>query len=198
MKTILSLIILFYSTVSFAQSAESVLKSLQNKFDSITDLSADVTQKSNGKSSLSGKLFFKKDNNLRLELGNQTIIADGTTSWNYNKKDKKVIISNYDENGAGLLSINYLVYDYPKDCDLSLSSEGSKTVLILKPKSKKNSLGEVKLVISKDNLIEKTFITNQSAGTMEVNFSNYKLNQNLSDSKFTFTAPEGTTVVDIR
>lgn len=198
MKTILSLIILFYSTVSFAQSAESVLKSLQNKFDSITDLSADVTQKSNSKSSLSGKLFFKKENNLRLELGNQTIIADGTTSWNYNKKDKKVIISNYDENGAGLLSINYLVYDYPKDCDLSLSSEGSKTVLILKPKSKKNSLGEVKLVISKDNLIEKTFITNQSAGTMEVNFSNYKLNQNLSDSKFTFTAPEGTTVVDIR
>lgn len=198
MKTILSLIILFYSTVSFTQSAESVLKSLQSKFDSITDLSADVTQKSNGKSSLSGKLFFKKENNLRLELGNQTIIADGTTSWNYNKKDKKVIISNYDENGAGLLSINYLVYDYPKDCDLSLSSEGSKTVLILKPKSKKNSLGEVKLVISKDNLIEKTYIINQSAGTMEVNFSNYKLNQNLSDSKFTFTAPEGTTVVDIR
>lgn len=198
MKTILSLIILFYSTVSFTQSAESVLKSLQSKFDSITDLSADVTQKSNGKSSLSGKLFFKKENNLRLELGNQTIIADGTTSWNYNKKDKKVIISNYDENGAGLLSINYLVYDYPKDCDLSLSSEGSKTVLILKPKSKKNSLGEVKLVISKDNLIEKTYITNQSAGAMEVNFSNYKLNQNLSDSKFTFTAPEGTTVVDIR
>lgn len=198
MKTILSLIILFYSTVSFTQSAESVLKSLQSKFDSITDLSADITQKSNGKSSLSGKLFFKKENNLRLELGNQTIIADGTTSWNYNKKDKKVIISNYDENGAGLLSINYLVYDYPKDCDLSLSSEGSKTVLILKPKSKKNSLGEVKLVISKDNLIEKTYITNQSAGTMEVNFSNYKLNQNLSDSKFTFTAPEGTTVVDIR
>lgn len=198
MKTILSLIILFYSTVSFTQSAESVLKSLQSKFDSITDLSADITQKSNGKSSLSGKLFFKKENNLRLELGNQTIIADGTTSWNYNKKDKKVIISNYDENGAGLLSINYLVYDYPKNCDLSLSSEGSKTVLILKPKSKRNSLGEVKLVINKDNLIEKTYITNQSTGTMEVNFSNYKLNQNLSDSKFTFTAPEGTTVVDIR
>ena len=128
MKTILSLIILFYSTVSFTQSAESVLKSLQSKFDSITDLSADVTQKSNGKSSLSGKLFFKKENNLRLELGNQTIIADGTTSWNYNKKDKKVIISNYDENGAGLLSINYLVYDYPKNCDLSLSSEGSSCI----------------------------------------------------------------------
>ncbi|MFZ1518448.1 MAG: outer membrane lipoprotein carrier protein LolA [Ignavibacteriaceae bacterium] len=198
MKTILSIVILFYSTASFSQSAESVLKSLQNKFDSITDLSVDVNQKSNGKSSLSGKLFFKKENSLRMEFGGQTIVADGTTSWNYNKKDKKVIISKYDEAGSGLLSINYLIYQYPSECDLSLSSEGSKTVLVLKPKSKRNSLGEVKLVINKENLIDKTVITNQSAGTMEVGFSNYKLNQNLSDSKFTFTAPEGTTVVDIR
>lgn len=198
MKTILSFIILFYSAVGFAQSAESVLKSLQNKFDSISDLSADVNQKANGKSSLSGKLFFKKENKLRMEFGNQTIIADGTTSWNYNKKDKKVVISNYDEAGSGLLSINYLIYQYPSECDLSLSSEGSKTVLILKPKSKKNNLGEVKLFINKDNLIDKAVISNQAAGNMEVNFSNYKLNQKLSDSKFTFTAPEGTSVVDIR
>jgi chaperone LolA len=198
MKTILSLIILFYSTVSFSQSAESVLKSLQNKFDSISDLSADVTQKANGKSSLSGKLFFKKENNLRLELSNQIIVADGTTSWNYNQKDKKVIISNYDQNGAGLLSINYLVYDYPKDCDLSISSEGGKTVLILKPKSKRNNLGEVNLVINKENLIDKAVVKNQAAGNMEVSFSNYKVNNNLSQSLFTFSAPEGTTVVDLR
>jgi len=198
MKTILSLIILFYSTVSFSQSAESVLKSLQNKFDSISDLSADVTQKGNGKSSLSGKLFFKKENNLRLELSNQIIVADGTTSWNYNQKDKKVIISNYDQNGAGLLSINYLVYDYPKDCDLSISSEGGKTVLILKPKSKRNNLGEVNLVINKENLIDKAVVKNQAAGNMEVSFSNYKVNNNLSQSLFAFSAPEGTTVVDLR
>ena len=198
MKIILSFVFLFYTTVIFGQSAESVLKSLQNKFDSIYDLSADINQKSGGKSGLSGKLLFKKENNLRLELGNQTIIADGKTSWNYNKKDKKVIISNYDENGAGLLSINYLVYDYPGECDLKVSSEGSKTVLILNPKSKRNSLGEVKLVINKDNLIDKTIISNQTSGTMEVTFSNYKLNQNLPDSKFSFSAPEGTTVVDIR
>lgn len=198
MKTILSFIILFYSTVAFGQSAESVLKTLQNKFDSISDLSADVTQSTNGKSSLSGKLFFKKNNKIRIEIGNQTIVADGTTSWNYNKKEKKVIISDYDENGAGLLSINYLVYEYPKECDLSLSSESGKTLLLLKPKSKKNNLGEVKLFINDENLIDKTMISNQSTGTMEVKFLNYKLNQNLSDSKFTFSTPEGTTVVDLR
>jgi chaperone LolA len=198
MKIIFSLFYLIYSTIGFAQSAESVLKSLQDKFDSITDLSVEINQKSNGKSGLNGDMYFKKENNLRIELGNQTIVADGKTSWNYNKKEKKVIISDYDEEGAGLLSINYLIYQYPSECDLSVSSEGSKQILILKPRSKKNNLGEVKLYITKDNLIDKAVIQNQAAGTMEVSFSNYKLNQKISDSKFSFTAPEGTTVVDLR
>jgi len=38
MKILFSLFYLIYSTLGFAQSAESVLKSLQDKFDSITDL----------------------------------------------------------------------------------------------------------------------------------------------------------------
>ncbi len=198
MKTILSLLMLCYTTFAFSQSTESVLKSLQNKFDSITDLTADVTQKSNSKTNLSGKMFFKKENNLRIEFGNQTIVANGETSWNYNKKGKKLIISNYDEAGSGLLSIDYLVYQYPSECDLSLSSEGGRQILNLKPKSNRNNLGEVKLFISKENLIDKAVITNAATGTMEVSFSNYKLNQNISDSKFSFTAPEGTTVVDLR
>lgn len=198
MKILISLLVLLLSTVGFTQNAESVLKSLQNKFDSITDLTADVAQKNNGQSNLTGKMYFKKDNNIRLEVGNQTIVADGKTSWNYNKKNKKVIISDYDEAGSGLLSINYLVYQYPSECDLSLLTEGTRQILILKPKSKKNNLGEVKLYISKENLIDNALISNPASGTMEVSFSNYKLNQNLPDSKFSFTEPEGTTVVDLR
>ena len=198
MKILISLLVLLLSTVGFTQNAESVLKSLQNKFDSITDLTADVAQKNNGQSNLTGKMYFKKENNIRLEFGNQTIVADGKTSWNYNKKNKKVIISDYDEAGSGLLSINYLVYQYPSECDLSLSTEGTSQILNLKPKSKKDNLGEVKLYISKENLIDKALISNPASGTMEVSFSNYKLNQNLPDSKFSFTEPEGTAVVDLR
>jgi outer membrane lipoprotein-sorting protein len=198
MKILISLLVLFCSTVGFTQNAESVLKSLQNKFDSINDLTTDVSQRSNGKSSLSGKMYFKKENNLRIEFGNQTIVADGKTSWNYNKKDKKVIISDYDEAGSGLLSINYLVYQYPSECDLSLSSKGNKQILNLKPKSKKSNLGEVKLYITEENLIDKAVISNPATGIIEVSFSNYKLNQNLSDSRFNFIGPEGTTVVDLR
>ncbi len=192
------LIFLSFSISISAQGVETVLKSLQDKVDSITDLTANVSQNVNGKTNLSGKLFYKKENNLRIEFPNQTIVADGKTTWNYNKKDKKVIISNYDETGSGLLSINYLVNQYPSECNLSLSSEGGDQILILKPKSKRNNVGEVKLYITKGNLIDKAVISNQATGIMEVSFSNYNLNQKISDSKFSFTPPEGTTVVDLR
>lgn len=198
MKFIISLITLFFATTTFSQNAEAVLKSLQNKFNSINSLSVNVTQKANSKSALTGKMYFKKENNIRVEFPNQLIISDGKTSWNYNKKDKKVIISDYDDTGSGLLSINYLVYQYPSECNLSLSSEGGKQVLILTPKSKRNNFGEVKLFINKDNLIDKIITSNQGAGAVEILFSNYSLNPSISDSQFSFTPPEGTSIVDLR
>jgi len=198
MKLIFSLILIIFTSVTFSQDAQTVLKSLQNKFDSINDLTVTVSQKVSGKANLSGKLIFKKVNKLRIQFPNQTIVSDGKTTWNYNKKDKKVIISNYDESGSGLLSINYLVNQYPSECNLSLSTDGGDQVLILTPKSKRNNIGEVKLFITKDNLIDKAVITNQAAGKMEVSFSNYKLNQEIPNSEFSFTPPEGTILVDLR
>lgn len=198
MKFIINLIILFFATTTFSQNAEAVLKSLQNKFNSINSLSVNVTQKANSKSALTGKMYFKKENNIRVEFPNQLIISDGKTSWNYNKKDKKVIISDYDDTGSGVLSINYLVYQYPSECNLSLSSEDGKQVLILTPKSKRNNFGEVKLFINKDDLIDKIITSNQGAGSIEILFSNYSLNPSISDSQFSFTPPEGTSIVDLR
>lgn len=198
MKFIINLIILFFATTTFSQNAEAVLKSLQNKFNSINSLSVNVTQKANSKSALTGKMYFKKENNIRVEFTNQLIVSDGKTSWNYNKKDKKVIISDYDDTGSGVLSINYLVYQYPSECNLSLSSEDGKQVLILTPKSKRNNFGEVKLFINKDDLIDKIITSNQGAGSIEILFSNYSLNPSISDSQFSFTPPEGTSIVDLR
>jgi outer membrane lipoprotein carrier protein len=198
MKYIISLITFLFVTTAFSQNAESVLKSLQNKFDSISDLSVTVSQKFDNQSALSGNMFFKKPNNIMIEFPNQTIVTDGKTSWNYNKKINKVIISNYDDSGSDLFSINYLVYQYPSECDLSLEKENNTQILILNPKSKKNNLGIVKLFITKDNLVDKAVISSPSGKIVEVSFSNYKLNPKLSDSLFSFTPPKGTTIVDLR
>ena len=192
-------IIFIFVTTTFSQSdANEVLNDLQTKFDTIKDLSVEFTQLSNGKSNLTGTLFFKKENKLRIETNNLIVITDGTTSWNYNKKENKVIISNYDDSDPGVFSINELVYELPTVSDIELSNENGENVLTLTPNSYEYSFDSVKLWINEDNLISKVELNDAVMGKANVKFSNYQLNLNLKDSEFSFTPPEGSRIIDLR
>ncbi len=202
MKNIIRLfiaIIFVYAAAAFSQNdADKVLNDLQAKFDTIKDLSVEFTQSANGKSKLAGMLFIKKENKLRIDTKNLIIVSDGTTSWSYNKKENKVIISNYDENDPGVFSINELVYELPAESDIELSNDNGKNVLTLTPNSYEYSFNSVKLWLSEDKLINKVELNDTAMGKIEVKFSNYQLNQNLKDSEFSFTPPEGSRIIDIR
>ena len=180
------------------QSAEDILKDLQTKFDTIDDLSAEFTQKNNDKVVLSGIFLFKKENKIRIETKQLIIVSDGVTSWNYNKKDNKVIISKYDENDPGVFSINKLVYSFPQECDISANTENGERVLTFIPKSYKYNFDSINIWLNDENLISKVFIKDSELGNTEVDFSNYKLNRNFKDSEFSFTPPEGSKIIDLR
>ncbi|MCH6574435.1 MAG: outer membrane lipoprotein carrier protein LolA [Bacteroidetes bacterium] len=192
-------IIFVFATTTFSQNdADEVLNDLQTKFDTIKDLSVEFTQSGNGKNKLAGMLVFKKENKLRIDTKNFIIVTDGTTSWNYNKKQNKVIISNYDENDPGVFSINELVYELPAESDIELSNENGQNVLTLTPNSYNYSFDSAKLWLNEDNLISKVVLNDAAIGIVKVKFSNYQLNQNLKDLEFSFTPPEGSRIIDIR
>ena len=192
-------IIFVFATITFSQNdADKVLNDLQTKFDTIKDFSVGFTQTGNGKNKLTGMLVFKKENKLRIDTKNFIIVTDGTTSWNYNKKQNKVIISNYDENDPGVFSIKELVYELPAESDIELSNENGQNVLTLTPNSYNYSFDSAKLWINEDNLISKVVLNDAAIGIVKVKFSNYQLNQNLKDSEFSFTPPEGSRIIDIR
>ncbi|HSP86830.1 MAG TPA: outer membrane lipoprotein carrier protein LolA, partial [Ignavibacteriaceae bacterium] len=133
MKKYFGLIFFFLVTVSFGgDKEEKILKALQNKFETINDLTVDIIQKAGGKEILSGKLSFKKENKYNLDLKNILIISDGISIWNFNKKENKVIINNVDESDPSFFSFNTFVYDYPSQC--IITSEQNGEVLILTPK----------------------------------------------------------------
>lgn len=177
---------------------EDLLRDLQTKFDSIEDVSVEFTQIHNGKSILSGVLKYKTENKLRIDSKKLLIISDGNTSWNYNESENKVIISNYDENSSGLLSINELVYVFPKGCDINSTEIDGKRVLVLIPNSYTVNFDKVQIWLTDDDLIDKVQINDASMGTTEIVFSNYHLNQNLSLSEFSFTPPKGSKIIDLR
>jgi len=195
---ILIITLIFCNSIIAQDDAKALLKDIQNKFDSINDLSAEITQLVNGKINLEGKVYYKKENHLRFEFNNMLIVSDGETSWNYNEQQNKVIITNYDTEGNKILSLRQIIFEYPDECELSTyDSEGEK-VLKLIPQNNSLSFNSVKLFITDDNLISKVLIDDPSTGSIQVFLSNYKINKNLSDSLFSFSPPEGSQVLDLR
>ena len=197
-RIFLSIIFVFAFSAYSQNDAEKVVKELQSKFDSIKDLSVEFTQLTSGKSKLAGMLFIKKENNLKIDTKNLLIVSDGETFWSYNKKVNKVVISSYDENEPSVFSMKELVYDLPAESDIELSNDNGQRVLKLTPNSYAYNFDNVKLWLSEDNLINKVILNDGAMGKVEVRFSNYRLNQNLVDSDFSFTPPEGSRIIDIR
>ncbi len=198
--------IVFFLLVFFASSkmviaqsdANQLLQAVQEKFNTLSDLSANLTQSVNGSANLTGKVYYKKENKIRFELTNILIVSDGETNWNYNEKENKVIISSYDEEDAGLLSIERIIFDYPEECELSTYLIADQEVLMLVPQTSTFNFNSVKLWISEDNLIYRVLIDDPVAGLVQIDLTNYRIDKNLPDSKFTFTPPEGSKVIDLR
>lgn len=201
MKTVISTYTFFLLLVglSFSQSAEGLLQKLQDKFDKINDLSAEFVQSANGQAYMNGKFMFKKEDKLRIEFKNSTLISNGKTNWNFNKKENKVIISEYESNGPSPLSIKKIVYDYPKECSVSSATEDAVEILIFTP-NQNSQIGYTTIRIwpSKDHLINKVEMKDKANNLFQVSFTKYKINQGISDNKFNFNPPEGSQVIDLR
>jgi outer membrane lipoprotein carrier protein len=196
LATVFILISMSYSIAQ--ENANEVLMNIQEKFNSINDLTAELTQSVNSKVNLKGKVYFKKENHLRFEFKNILIVSDGETSWNYNQKDNKVVITDYESEGNKILSIRQIIFEYPEDCELNtFESEGEK-VLELIPKDDAFSFNSIKLFIDNDYLITKALIDDPASGAIQIDLSNYQLNKNLPDSYFQFSPPEGSQVIDLR
>jgi len=196
---IIIIIIFSFVSQSFAQeNAGVLLKKIQDKFNSINDLSAQITQSVNGQVNLKGKVYYKKENHLRFEFKNILIVSNGETSWNYNEKQNKVIITDYENEGNKILSIRQIIYEYPEDCELSTFELEGKMVLQLIPKDGTFSFNSIKLFIDGSDLITKALIDDPATGTIQIDLSNYQLNKNLDDSYFSFSPPEGSQILDLR
>ena len=192
----------------FAQddiTAQEIIQNVQNAYKDITDAKASFTQtikfnKSKAQTS-SGTLYIKKENKYRIETASQTIVTDGSTSWSYTPGKKQVVIDNYKETG-NTFSPNKYLFQYPENfySDLAGTEKMSGTdvyVLTLKPRES-GYVKSAKLWVGKDDwMIKKIYIVTEES-TLTYSVKNIQTNTGLSNSKFSFTPPEGTEVIDMR
>lgn len=189
-----------------AQSANETIKKIQSKFNSIGNFTAGFTQSffntsGNEQGKATGKFTYKRKNKFVVELKNQMIVSNGETIWNYDKKFNRVVVS-YLSDDPTSFSLEKFVFDYPPLCKAKMVKESSGVandfVLELTPKDNDLQFKLVKIWKSVDNLISKMELVDIGDMKYSFTFSDIKVNQDLADQIFTFNAPKGTKVIDLR
>jgi chaperone LolA len=191
-------IILFFVPFVSAQNNNLLLKKVQDKYSTISSFSADFIQYAPNSKKISGKFYYKKENNIKIETGSSTIVSNGLTNWNYNKKQNKVIISAYDDSDASMFSFNKLIFDFPSKSKVETDGNENNVLILTPDENSELNFAQARIWVSNNHLIKKIEITGKNNSHIIIELSNYKLNQNFSDSQFSFIPPEGSRIIDLR
>ncbi len=199
MKSFILAVLLILASASIAaQTTESFVKELQSTFRGYKTLQTSFIQSGNIMTGSAGKLYYKKDKKIRIELPNITIISDGVSVWNINKKENKVIISKFTGKEASLLSLPDLIEKYPAISKFTLEKTDKGYSLTLVPNEKNPSIKSAKLTCDANKSLTGIQIQNASGSSMDVRLSQTKINKEISDVLFSYTPKESVKVVDLR
>ncbi len=207
------LLILFLtvSAVSFAwqvPTIEEVTGNMQRRYEKIDNLVADFSQHvrfgfSKLEQEFKGTLSMKKPNLYRVESEHQTLVTDGSTVWAYSPVNKQVVIDRYKENQNSITPDRFLM-NLPESyyaTVLGVEREQQKTLVLLKlvPKDDRSFVKSAKLWVESGTWVVRRILVldvNETETTYVIHA--LSINTNLKETKFSFSPPAGTEVVDLR
>lgn len=199
MGKIIIYLLFFFPFYSYAQNAESLLNNVQEKFNSLISLQADYNSRINSGNSnfiLNGTIIYLKGNKFRLVLKDKTIISDGKTVWNFDEKENRVIVSDFEDDQSNP-SLEKYIFDYPSKCSVEICNKTS-NCFKLTPNDLTLPFKNIKVYISYDYLITGFELIDYSNTELIVSFSNIKIDVTVNDNEFTFQPASGVKVIDLR
>ncbi len=206
----LSLAIFFISSASFAvrpaqaQTADQVIKAVENNYRNLTDLTAKVTQKNFLKSldktqTFEGSFYLKKPGRLRLDYTNgQSIVVDGKEAWFYSKKSEQVIKRTFTDFARANIPVAFLLGAGKIRDDFDVAQPDPKTPRLLEliPKKPGDVLKKLRIEADEAGLITKLFIFDRSGNVTELLFTDIRENAGVADKLFKFSVPKGTEIIE--
>lgn len=147
-----------------------------------------------------GKLYYFKNNRYRLEINGQVIVCDGKNVYNYSKRNKRVVITKYEEN---FFSPENLFTKLPQHSNKEFQGEeviSGKKVFKFRfyPSSSNPDFKSMIIWISTDYIIQKIQTEDWAGNQYIFNVTSFKPNQKLSNDLVKFKIPAGVKVVDLR
>jgi len=184
-----------------AQSADAVAQRLSRQYQAVRSLQADFTQVLGGQTlrgtiSVSGDAF-------RIQLPDQTLVSDGATLWSYSSEDNQVVVQDYRPQDMGF-SVGQLLTDWTRQFRVTGASRATvggvaHDVLALVPREAGSSVRDATLYVrSSDAVPARLRVHDVNGHTLAFDLRNVRLNGRLPSGTFSFRAPAGAEVVDLR
>jgi len=197
--------------MAVAVSATDLAQSLQQKYDTIHDFSADFIHTYQGgvlhkQITERGHVLVKKPGKMRWEYTSpekKLFISDGVRIYSYVPEDKQVVVGAVpkdDQAGAPILFLagkGNLVRDFtPSIAGLPAASPPMSEALKLVPKAAQPDYDWLVLVVDQQSLMLRTLVTmDGQGGQSSISFVNLKENVGPADKEFAFNIPRGVDVI---
>lgn len=197
------------SSSAAGPAVADITRKMQQQIGTIASLSAeysismrltvlDKTRETTGHLNL-----IRKQNKLRLEQTDQTIVSDGTSVWTYAPSNNQIIVTSVNQATWSLRPDDFL-FRYTERYTATLIGEESLSgaphyVLKLTAKEPSTQPSDLKIwVDGKQWLTQKVVFSDDSGSETTIRFTGIRLNPVLSAKLFTMPGSPGVEVVDLR
>jgi len=187
--------------------AERLSSALSERYDAIDTMRLRFVQTASSAfmdtdERYTGELTFS-DIAYRIETSNQTIVADGTTTWVHNRGQRQVIINDFVEDESAFSLTQFLgsfSSEYRSTYQGSESLDGvGHERLRLTPTDDFAAFRQVDLWIrDRDGLVTRLIAVDLNDVRMVFELSSIEVNPTLDEGYFAFEMPEGVEQVDLR
>ena len=192
------------------QSAETVARELQQKYDRVRDFSADFVHTYRGgvlrqTATEKGRLIVKKPGKMRWEYlspDRKLFVSDGRKLYSYIPQDKQVIVSAVPDDDHATTPALFLAGKGNLQRDFTVSYEkvdgvpAGTTVLKLSPRRAEPEYDWLVLAVDPKTLQIRALVTvDAQGGRSTFTFTNLKENLGLADKEFAFSIPRGVDVI---
>jgi outer membrane lipoprotein-sorting protein len=195
------LVILLSSTSLFAQNAGTIIKKVQNKFNSVRSFSAEIVRTSeNKKQTLQGNFYYYKPDYYKIVLPQREIISIADTIWNFEKNRKRIVVSQKDES-ISFFDIRKILFEAVKKFNIKIvkKEKNSKDKCLLKL-FRKNERGfqTVFVEIGKNYFVRSVEVATSRTNKIRFEFKRLILNKVKKSETFKVRIPSNWKVIDLR
>ncbi len=188
-----SVVILFLLMSGAVFGKTTLLEKVKEKFEKEKSFAVEIVL-SGGRQK--GKIYFQSPEFEKIYFGDYAIAVVSDTIWNFNKKIKRLVIQEKDEDFSPF-SIYDILFKLPGECKY-IENKGKGEFTLIPNDEDALNVKSVKVKVNKSSLPVFVEVTDLNGKKFSFYLKNYSFGSGYDRSFFNIELPKGTKIVDLR